>query len=92
VAEKIRNFIEYETVVVDENKKIRLTVSLGVVAVAPGKLKEIEDYNVIIKLADSALYQAKKRVETGQKLRLKNDSIIIRKLANRCGMRSSRRN
>ena len=59
MAEKIRNFIEYETVVVDENKKIRLTVSLGVVAVAPGKLKEIEDYNVIIKLADSALYQAK---------------------------------
>lgn len=60
LAEKIRNFIEYETVVVDENKKVRLTVSLGVVAVAPEKLKELEDCNVIIKLADNALYQAKK--------------------------------
>lgn len=60
LAEKIRNFIEYETVVVDENKKIRLTVSLGVVAVAPEELKELEDYHVIIKLADKALYHAKK--------------------------------
>ncbi len=39
----------------------------------PEKLKEIANYNVIIRLADNALYQAKKKVETGQKLRLKNN-------------------
>ncbi len=60
VAEKIRNFFENETFVVDDIIKIRVTVSLGVVAAAPEELKEIDDYNLIIRLADNALYEAKK--------------------------------
>ena len=60
VAEKIRNFFENETFIVDDIIKIRVTVSLGVVAATPEELKGIEDYNLIIRLADNALYEAKK--------------------------------
>jgi diguanylate cyclase (GGDEF)-like protein len=61
VAEKIRHFFENDTFVIDDKIKIRVTVSLGLVDAAPEELKEIEDYNLIIRLADDALYQAKKK-------------------------------
>ena len=61
LAEKIRNFIENEAIVLDDTNKISLTLSLGVVALAPEELKKIEDYNLLIRLADNALYEAKKK-------------------------------
>jgi diguanylate cyclase (GGDEF)-like protein len=69
VAEKIRTVIGEQRIELDGGHRARITASLGAAGFTPEQLKDIDQHNVIIKLADSATYKAKdngrNRVEAG---------------------------
>jgi diguanylate cyclase (GGDEF)-like protein len=59
VAEKIRAFIENRKVEFDQGKTVSMTVSIGVASMR-GKTASIENSDMLLKLADEALYRAKR--------------------------------
>jgi len=59
VAEKIRAFIENRNVEFENGKTVRMTVSVGVSFLC-GKNDKIESSDKLLKLADEALYRAKR--------------------------------
>jgi diguanylate cyclase (GGDEF)-like protein len=67
-AERLRTAVEQLKITLESGREIKVTISLGIASLAPEQLAGFESDEQIIKLADEALYYAKKngrnRVET----------------------------
>lgn len=59
-AKKVRSLIRENPIVVEPDLSIPITVSIGVVTRQPADFAALKDYSQLIRLADEALYQAKK--------------------------------